>query len=100
MWDAISKPPQYANSRIDDFFEVQYAGLPHFEEKYDDFMADSVVLRRRFSPPDEDGEDEGDSLVRRHPDRMPASALPLSTASIWNVIRSQKDLNLPAHKVC
>ena len=37
--------------------------------------------------------------MRRHPDQLPAGALPLSTANIWSVIRSQKDLNLPAHKV-
>jgi hypothetical protein len=47
MWDAISKPPQYAGSRIEDFFDIQYAALPHYEEKYDDFIADSIVLRRR-----------------------------------------------------
>jgi hypothetical protein len=47
MWDSISKPPQYVGSCIEDFFEIQYAALPHFEEKYDDFVADSIVLRRR-----------------------------------------------------
>jgi hypothetical protein len=47
MWDTISKPPQYVGSKIDDFFEIQYAALPHYEEKYDDFVADSIVLRRR-----------------------------------------------------
>ncbi|GBF96639.1 hypothetical protein Rsub_09272 [Raphidocelis subcapitata] len=98
MWDAISKPPQYVGSRIEDFFDIQYAALPHYEEKYDDFIADSIVLRRRFSPPEE-GEEPGDSLVRRHPDQLPAGALSLSTANIWSVIRSQKDLNLPAHKI-
>jgi hypothetical protein len=35
--------------RLTDFFEVQYAALPHFEEKYDDFVADATVLRRRFT---------------------------------------------------
>lgn len=32
-------------------------------------------------------------------DKLPADALPLSIENIWAVIRSQKDLNLPAHKV-
>lgn len=47
MWDSISKPPQYVGSKISDFFEIQYAALPHYEEKYDDFVADTTVLRRR-----------------------------------------------------
>lgn len=30
--------------------QVQYTALPHFEDKYEDFLADTVVLRRRFTP--------------------------------------------------
>eukprot|EP00775_Hariotina_reticulata_P006126 gene6126-6365_t len=92
MWDTISKPPQYENSRIDDFFEVQYTALPHYEDKYEDFMVDTVVLRRRFTP-------EGDNTLVRAVERLPADALVLSTHNIWSIIKSQKDLNLPAHKV-
>eukprot|EP00882_Tetradesmus_deserticola_P007485 GHRQ01007884.1.p1 GENE.GHRQ01007884.1~~GHRQ01007884.1.p1 ORF type:complete len:254 (+),score=99.95 GHRQ01007884.1:204-965(+) len=49
MWDSISKPPQYVDSKLEDFFEVQYTALPHYEDKYEDFLADTVVLRRRFT---------------------------------------------------
>jgi hypothetical protein len=40
-----------------------------------------------------------ESLVKEDPARLPLDALPYSLAEIWQVIRSQKDLNLPAHKV-
>ncbi len=50
------------------------------------------MLRRRFAA------DAEDSLFR-HEDKLPGDAFVLSTGSIWEVIRSQKDLNLPAHKV-
>ncbi|KAF6265964.1 RHD3/Sey1 [Scenedesmus sp. NREL 46B-D3] len=93
MWDSISKPPQYVDSKLEDFFEVQYTALPHYEDKYEDFLADTVVLRRRFTQ-DGDG-----SLVRAANGRLPADALVLSTRNIWGIIKSQKDLNLPAHKV-
>jgi hypothetical protein len=33
--------------------QVQYAGLAHYEERHEDFLADASVLRRRFTP---DGE--------------------------------------------
>ena len=33
MWASITKPAQYTESKISDFFDVQYAGLSHFEEK-------------------------------------------------------------------
>jgi hypothetical protein len=37
--------------------------------------------------------------VRAESERLPADTLALSTSNIWRVIKSQKDLNLPAHKV-
>lgn len=35
----------------------------------------------------------------REGDKLPADSLVLSTKNIWDFIKSQKDLNLPAHKV-
>jgi hypothetical protein len=35
--------------------QVQYTALPHYEDKYEDFLADTVVLRRRFT---QDGEQQ------------------------------------------
>jgi hypothetical protein len=40
---------------IADFFELQYAGLANFEERQEDFVAESVMLRRKFAS----GEDGG-----------------------------------------
>ena len=39
-----------------------------------------------------------DTLVRGD-EKLPGDAFALSIHNIWDVIRSQKDLNLPAHKV-
>jgi Root hair defective 3 GTP-binding protein (RHD3) len=39
-----------------------------------------------------------DTLIRPH-DNLPADSLAMSLQGIWEVVRSQKDLNLPAHKV-
>lgn len=110
--------------------KVKYAALPNFEEREEDFRAESVLLRRRFT--DEGASllslhvrllcrgvtqrpmrcsirmphchlicaaDEGQSLVRPAEDKLPGHALPLSMQRLWQVIREQKDLNLPAHKV-
>lgn len=37
--------------------------------------------------------------MREAEDKLPGQALPLSMQRLWQVIREQKDLNLPAHKV-
>jgi len=39
------------------------------------------------------------SLVRVSQDALPGDAFALSLNKVWEVIKSQKDLNLPAHKV-
>eukprot|EP00198_Chlamydomonas_reinhardtii_P001037 XP_001690372.1 predicted protein [Chlamydomonas reinhardtii] len=95
MWDSIAKPAAYSGSKMTDFFEVQYAALSHFEERYEDFQADAVHLRRRFAP---------DVIATwgfpwENTGQLPGDAFALSIHNIWDVIRSQKDLNLPAHKV-
>ncbi|KAK9839889.1 hypothetical protein WJX74_009244 [Apatococcus lobatus] len=93
MWESIAKPAQFAESSLTDFFEVQYAALPNFEEKEEDFRAESFLLKRRFQL------DEEESLVRVSSDKLPGHTLGLSMQKVWEVIREQKDLNLPAHKV-
>ncbi len=40
-----------------------------------------------------------DTLVRVSNDKLPGHALALSLQKVWEIIRDQKDLNLPAHKV-
>ena len=37
--------------------------------------------------------------MRVSEDKLPGQTLPLSMHKLWQVIREQKDLNLPAHKV-
>lgn len=38
--------------------------------------------------------------MRVSSDKLPGHALALSLQKVWEIIRDQKDLNLPAHKVC
>mmetsp|Transcript_3599 Transcript_3599/g.10456 ORF Transcript_3599/g.10456 Transcript_3599/m.10456 type:complete len:858 (-) Transcript_3599:898-3471(-) len=93
IWESIPKPTQYDKTSVSDFFEVQYSALPNFEEREEEFRAESVILRRRFT------DQEEDTLVRPAEDKLPGQALALSMQKLWQVIREQKDLNLPAHKV-
>lgn len=95
MWDTLAKPEEYERSTLQDFFELQYAALSNFEDRPEDFAAESVVLRRRFTH--DAGEDE--SLIRNTADKLPGQALALSMVKVWDVIKENKDLNLPAHRV-
>ena len=95
MWTSLTKPPEYENSSLQDFFELQYAALPNFEDRMEEFMAESVVLRRRFTH----DATEDESLLRNSPQKLPGQALALSMVKVWEVIKENKDLNLPAHRV-
>ena len=54
IWAALVKPPEYADSSVDDFFELQYVSLPSYEVEGEDFAAECTILRRRFMPSYED----------------------------------------------
>lgn len=40
-----------------------------------------------------------ESLVRVNETKLPGDVLTMNLKKIWEVIKDQKDLNLPAHKV-
>ncbi|KAI8105747.1 hypothetical protein M9434_000329 [Picochlorum sp. BPE23] len=95
MWDGLAKPDEYENSSLQDFFELQYAALPNYEDRLEEFMAECTILRRRFTHDAADDE----SLLRMSTDKLPGQALGLSMVKVWDVIKENKDLNLPAHRV-
>ena len=95
MWSGLAKPAAYEESSLRDFFELQYAALSNYEDKQEDFAAESIVLRRRFTR----DAPEDESLLRADRDKLPGQALGLSMVKAWEVIKDNKDLNLPAHRV-
>lgn len=94
IWSAVPKPEEHKDTKISDFFNVEVTWLPNFEEKEELFLERVNMLRDRFQSSIAPGEIAGD---RRGV--VPAQALPLSMQGIWERIRLNKDLDLPAHKV-
>ncbi len=96
MWAGLAKPAEYEASRLQDFFELQYAALSNYEDRPEDFAAESIVLRKRFTR----DAPEDESLLREgRVGKLPGQALALSMVKAWEVIKENKDLNLPAHRV-
>ncbi|VAI27485.1 unnamed protein product [Triticum turgidum subsp. durum] len=75
-------------------FQVQVTALPSFEEKEEQFREQVQQLRQRFANSIAPGGLAGD---RRGV--VPASGFLFSSQQIWKIIRENKDLDLPAHKV-
>ncbi|KAJ3675614.1 hypothetical protein LUZ60_004656 [Juncus effusus] len=94
IWDSVSKPQAHKDTPLSEFFHVEVMSLPSFEEKEEQFKEQVAELRQRFQHSIGPGGLAGD---RRGV--IPASAFSFSAQQIWKIIRENKDLDLPAHKV-
>ncbi|KAK4427337.1 protein ROOT HAIR defective [Sesamum alatum] len=94
IWDSVPKPEAHRETPLSEFFNVQVVALSSFEEKEEQFREQVASLRQRFFHSIAPGGLAGD---RRGV--VPASGFSFSAEHIWKVIKENKDLDLPAHKV-
>ncbi|XXG68016.1 hypothetical protein AAC387_Pa06g1216 [Persea americana] len=94
IWDTVSKPQTHKDTLLSEFFRVEVTALSSCEEKEGQFKQEVRQLRQRFSNAIAPGGLAGD---RRGV--IPASGFSFSAQQMWKVIKENKDLDLPAHKV-
>ncbi|OVA12385.1 RHD3/Sey1 [Macleaya cordata] len=94
IWDSVSKPQVHTDTPLSEFFNLEVTALSSYEEKEEQFKEQVAQLRKRFFHSIAPGGLAGD---RRGV--VPASGFSFSAQQIWKVIRENKDLDLPAHKV-
>ncbi|KAA8537113.1 hypothetical protein F0562_029591 [Nyssa sinensis] len=94
IWDTVSKPQAHKDTRLSEFFNVEVTALSSYEEKEEQFKEQVAQLRQRFFHSISLGGLAGD---RRGV--VPASGFSFSAQQIWKIIKENKDLDLPAHKV-
>ncbi|KAJ6812836.1 protein ROOT HAIR DEFECTIVE 3-like [Iris pallida] len=94
IWDSVPKPQAHKETPLSDFFNVEVTALSSYEEKEEQFKEQVANLRQRFFHSIAPGGLAGD---RRGV--VPASGFSFSAQQMWKVIKENKDLDLPAHKV-
>ncbi|XP_028792095.1 protein ROOT HAIR DEFECTIVE 3-like [Neltuma alba] len=94
IWDSVPKPQAHKETPLSEFFNVEVVALSSYEEKEEQFKEQVAGLRQRFHHSIAPGGLAGD---RRGV--VPASGFSFSAQQIWRVIKENKDLDLPAHKV-
>ncbi|KAK8559886.1 hypothetical protein V6N13_016619 [Hibiscus sabdariffa] len=94
IWDSVPKPEAHKETPLSEFFNVEVVALNSYEEKEELFREQVANLRQRFFHSIAPGGLAGD---RRGV--VPASGFSFSAQQIWQVIKENKDLDLPAHKV-
>ncbi|KAM7476049.1 hypothetical protein LguiB_023292 [Lonicera macranthoides] len=94
IWDSVPKPQAHKETPLSEFFNVEVVALSSFEEKEEQFKEQVANLRQRFFHSIAPGGLAGD---RRGV--VPASGFSFSSQEIWRIIKENRDLDLPAHKV-
>ncbi|MED6123013.1 Cell wall protein rhd3 [Stylosanthes scabra] len=94
IWDSVPKPQAHKETPLSEFFNVEVTALSSYEEKEEQFKEQVANLRQRFQHSIAPGGLAGD---RRGV--VPASGFSFSAQQMWKIIKENKDLDLPAHKV-
>ncbi|KAL3616756.1 hypothetical protein CASFOL_039150 [Castilleja foliolosa] len=94
IWETVPKPKAHKSTPLNEFFNVEVTALSSYEEKEEQFKEQVSQLRQRFFHSVSPGGLAGD---RRGV--VPASGFSFSAEQIWKVIKENKDLDLPAHKI-
>ncbi|XP_044508554.1 protein ROOT HAIR DEFECTIVE 3 homolog 2-like [Mangifera indica] len=94
IWEAFPKPQDHDSTPLSEFFNVEVIALSSYEEKEQEFKEQVAQLRQRFFHSISPGGLAGDRQ-----EVVPASVFSFSVQQIWKLIKENKDLNLPAHKV-
>ncbi|KAL8113721.1 hypothetical protein AgCh_020861 [Apium graveolens] len=94
IWDSVPKPEAHKETPLSAFFNVEVLALSSYEEKEEQFKEQVASLRQRFNQSIAPGGLAGDRSGV-----VPASGFSFSSQEIWRVIKENKDLDLPAHKV-
>lgn len=94
IWDSLRKPEGLGNAAMSDFFDFDFASLPHKLLQPEEFDRQVGDLKLRFT-------DRGSSRSLFKPEyhrRIPADGLPHYLEAIWEQVMSNKDLDLPTQQ--
>ena len=94
IWTGLNKPASLKDSKIKDFFDIEFAALPHKLLQPEKFEQDVEVLRQRFV----DKTHKQFVFQKQYHKNIPADGVPVYTQQIWERIIDSKDLDLPTQQ--
>ena len=93
IWDKIKKPSTHALCSVFDCFEFDFHTISVKDFKPEEFVRDIQVLKDKFS-----NKERNDYLFRYKNTDIPVDGISVYFSEIWNIIHSDKDLNIPSQK--
>jgi hypothetical protein len=79
IWDSLSKPPDLAEAKLSDYFDLAFTALPHKLLAAQKFEQEVAKLRTRFVDPN----DQGYVFKPAYHKRIPADGVAFYMESIW-----------------
>ena len=79
IWEHLVKPEQVRGKGLEDFFDLHFTSLPNFEEKEEEFNAETVTMRSKYTP-------DSEHCLLPTSSAIPGHAFAMHLDSIWNVI--------------
>ncbi|WEW61663.1 Dynamin-like GTPase that mediates homotypic ER fusion [Emydomyces testavorans] len=102
IWGSLSKPPGLESSTIEEYFDFEFAALPHKNFQTEKFVAEVKKLGMRFREghrePLKPNKTEGGIFLPEYHRRIPADGFAVYAEGIWDQIVNNKDLDLPTQQ--
>ncbi|TPX51378.1 hypothetical protein SeMB42_g00466 [Synchytrium endobioticum] len=94
IWAGLSKPAGHESSKISDFFDFAFEGLPHKIFAAERFDQSIELLRKRFY----ESRNSKYLFASHYHKHIPADGFPRYAESIWAKILTNRDLDLPTQQ--
>lgn len=96
IWVEIAKPKEYATSRPDNFFDMEFIFFSSYKFARNVFQTQANELRNRFV----DSNSQGYFFKEfNYDNNVPIDGLGFYVNSIWTTIKECKDINLPNQRI-
>lgn len=92
----ITKPERHVDAAFDDFFDLRFVALAHYEHAHEQFVTEAKELCKRFAA---DPSAPGSLRPTDGKAGVPINGLVVSMREVWRAVKENRDLDLPAHKV-
>lgn len=94
IWESLSKPAAASQSKMGDFFDVEFFALPHKVLMAEKFEVETTALSQYFTQP----ASPNYLFKSEYHKNVPLDGWPMYSEQIWEQIEQNKDLDLPTQQ--
>ena len=90
IWATITKPERHVEAAFDDFFDLRFVALAHYEHAHEQFLAESAELCERF---EKDPSEEDSLRPRGGQAGVPINGLVVSMREVWKAVKAEPTIH-------